>query len=311
MGTAPDIDTWRETLRDALVELDAAPVGTTGRDTYTGWVNVLDLGMVSISDVASDPVRVARTPRLIGRNPVDFYHLLLARRPSRVAVGTYRGQLRPGDAVLVDSTRPYSLTGDTFAHYLSINVPRAAVLRDLRTEPPLGTVIPARDPMLRVLAAVVAELGHTATALTPGTLVELGHTTRELLTSTLRVAAGADTRPQEVHLSRNAQLARMRDFIRRHLTDPALSPRMLADAFGVSIRYVDLVFREDDDSPARSIRETRLAEARRMLVDPRQRHRPIASVARSVGFGDPGVLARAFRNRYGTTPAEYRRSHRT
>lgn len=117
---------------------------------------------------------------------------------------------------------------------------------------------------------------------------------------------GAGTRAGDVRLSRIAQLARMREFIRRHLADPALSPRMLADAFGVSIRYVELVFREADSAPARAIRDTRLDEARRMLADPRQGHRSIASVAHSVGIGDPDVLARAFRNRYGTTPSEYR-----
>ncbi|MGW0658106.1 AraC-like ligand-binding domain-containing protein [Streptodolium elevatio] len=305
-GAAPDVDVWREILRDSIVELDATPLGPPDRHAYTGWVHVLDLGAVSISDVASDPVRVARTPRLISRNPVDFYHLLLARRPSRAAAGTYHGLLRPGDAVLVDSTQPYSLTADRFAHYLSINVPRSALRRDLAAAPVPGGVIPTRDPMLRVLAAVVTELGRNVNDLTTETMAEVGHTTYELLMSTLRASMGAGARPGDVHLSRTAQLARMRVFIRRHLADPALSPRMLADAFGVSIRYVELVFRESGSSPARSIRDTRLDEARRMLADPRQRHRSIAAVAHSVGIGDPDVLARAFRGRYGTTPREYR-----
>ncbi|MYW05566.1 helix-turn-helix domain-containing protein [Streptomyces sp. SID3343] len=66
---------------------------------------------------------------------------------------------------------------------------------------------------------------------------------------------------------------------------------------------------EPDFSPARSIRDARLGEAGRMLADPRQRHRSIASVAHSVGIGNPDVLPRAYRNRYGTTPSEYRHDH--
>jgi len=69
----------------------------------------------------------------------------------------------------------------------------------------------------------------------------------------------------------------------------------------------ELVFREADSAPARSIRDARLDEARRMLADLGQGHRSIASVAHSIGIGDPDVLARAFRNRYGTIPSEYRR----
>ncbi|MFJ8745624.1 helix-turn-helix domain-containing protein [Embleya sp. NPDC127516] len=307
-GSAPDVDTWREILRDAIFQLDATPFHPPDPRGYTGWVNVHDFGAVSISDVASDPVQVARTPRLIKRNPVDMYLLLLAVRPSRAAAGTYHALLRPGDAVLVDSTQPYSLTADAFAHYLSIHVPRAALRRDLRTAPAVGRVIPAHDPTLRVLTAVVTELACSPLGRPSEVLAELGHTTYELLVSTLRTAAGPGMWSSDVQLSRRAQSTRMREFIRLHLADPDLSPRTLAAAFGVSTRYVDLVFREGDSSPAEFIRETRLDQARRRLADPRQRHLSVSSVGQSVGFTDPGVLIRGFRRRYGVTPGEYRRT---
>ncbi|UGQ12190.1 helix-turn-helix domain-containing protein [Yinghuangia sp. ASG 101] len=303
---APDIDSWREILRDAVVELDASPVDLTPRTDYTGWVYLLDLGAVSVTDVASDPMHAARTRRLIDRNPVDFYHLMLARRPSHTVSDDRPNELRTGDAVLLDSTRQYSFTADSFAHYLSVNVPRAALIRDLRTTPELGRLIPAHDPTLRVLSSVVAELCRGSAVLPPDTLAELGHTTYELLVSTLRTAAAGDTRLSTPQLSRQAQLPRMRDFVLRHFTDPALTPQLIATAFGVSVRYVDLVFRAGDSSPSRYIRETRLAAARRMLADPRQAHRPIAAIARSVGITDPGVFARGFRRQYDITPSDYR-----
>ncbi|WTX00065.1 helix-turn-helix domain-containing protein [Streptomycetaceae bacterium NBC_01309] len=305
-GSAPDVESWRDILRDAIFQLDATPLHPTAPDRYTGWVSIHDFGAVSISNVASDPVRVARTPRLIKSNPVDFYLLLLAVQPSRAAVDIHHNMLRPGDAVLVDSTQPYTLTADSFAHYLSIHVPHAALRRDLRTSPEPGFVIPAHDPTLRVLTAVVGELARNPAGRPHETLADLGHTTYELLVSTLRTAAQNATWNSDTNLSRRAQLARMREFVRIHLADPDLSPRTLAAAFGVSPRYVDLVFREGGHSPAGYIREIRLDEARRRLADPRQRHRAITSIARTVGFSDPGVLTRAFRRQYGMTPREYR-----
>lgn len=307
VGAVSDVDSWREILRDTIFQLDATPLRPADRHAYTGWVNIHDFGAVSISDVASDPVRVARTPRLIRRNPVDFYLLLIAVRPSHAAIGTHHNRLRHGDAVLVDSTQPYSLTADAFAHYLSLHVPRAAVRRDLRAAPPLGHIIPAQDPTLRVLNAVVTELVRSPLGRPAETLADLGHTAYELLVSTLRTAPEAGTWGSDAQLSRRTQLARMREFIRMHLADPDLSPRTLAAAFGVSTRYVDLVFREGNSSPAGFIRDARLDEARRMLADPRQRHHSVTSVAWSVGFTDPSVLTRGFRRRYGTTPGEYRR----
>ncbi len=312
--SAPHIDAWREVLRDTLVELDTAPVTpATGRplDDYTGWVYLLDLGAISVTDVASDPMYAVRTPRLIHRNPVDFYHLMLARRPSDTVSDHRQNQLRPGDAVLLDSTRQYSFTADSFSHYFALNVPRAALIRDLRTTPELGRVIPADNPALRVLTTVVGEVCRSSAALPPEAVPEMAHTTYELLVSMLRTAASGDTRLSTPQLSRQAQLPRMKDFVRRNLTDPALSPQLIASAFGVSVRYVDLVFRDGDSSPSRHIRETRLAAARRMLADPRQNHRSIAAIARAVGITDPGVFARGFRRQYGLTPSEYRAQART
>lgn len=308
---APDMDSWREILRDAVVELDATPVTPHALPDYTGWVYLLDLGAVSVSDVATDPMHAARTRRLIDRNPVDFYHLMLARRPSHTVSDDRPNELRAGEAVLLDSTRQYSFTANSFAHYLSVNVPRGALIRDLRTTPELGRLIPAHDPALRVLTSVVDELCRGSTTLPAETLTELGHTTYELLVSTLRTAAAGDTRLSTPQLSRQAQLPRMRDFVRRHFADPALTPQLIASAFGVSVRYVDLVFRAGDSSPSRHIRETRFAAARRMLADPRRSHRPIAAIARSVGITDPGVFARGFRRQYGITPSEYRAQSRT
>lgn len=306
-GFVPDLDSWRDSLRDAIVEMDATPLGSPGGSDYTGWVYMLDLGPLSVTDVASDPVRVARTPRLINHNPVDFYHLSISRRPSRAEQRGRQNLLGWGDAVLVDSSEPFSVTADSFAHYLIVNVPRAALRRDLRVnEHMLGQFVSARNPSLRVLMSLLGELGRGASELPSETVNELGHTAHELLVSTLRLAEAGHRQLADRQISRGAQLLRMKDFAMRNLADPDLSPKLLAAAFDVSVRYVEMVFRESGVSPSRFIRETRLAEARRMLADPRQKHRSIAAIGRSVGIENPSVFARIFRGQYEATPREYR-----
>lgn len=308
-GSAPDLDAWRSILRDAIVEVAATPLGPADHPDYTGWASLLDLGPVSITDVASDPVRAARTPNLIKRNPVDFYHLLVARGPSWVEQGGRPTRLRPGDAVLLDATQPWTVAADSFAQHVVVNMPRADLHRDLRVDrSTLGTPLPAGNPTLRVLTALIAELGRSSPGLPPDTLAELGHTTRELLVSTLRLAEHGHYSLADPRLTHRPQLLRMRSFVRRHLADPDLSPRTLATAFAVSPRYVYAVFAEGGLSPSRFIRDTRMTEARRMLADPRQHHLSIAAIGHSVGMGNPSVFARIFRRQYDTTPGEYRRS---
>lgn len=55
------------------------------------------------------------------------------------------------------------------------------------------------------------------------------------------------------------------------------------------------------------LNDWRLREAARRLRDPDQARLPILSIALDVGFGSIGPFNRAFRQRYATTPSEFRR----
>ena len=309
-GMSPDVDAWRGMLHDCLVELDAIPLGGTGHGAdYTGWARQLDLGFLTLTDVGSDPVRVVRAPRMLVGNQDDFYLLSIAQESSLSINGNTRSPLRRGDAVLLDSTAPFQLSAKEFAHHLVQTLPRADVARVMPVSGErIGRRIAAENPVLRVLRATVAEICAGGARFEPDLLPELGHTLRELLFSVLRSDELTDQAEVNGLLGHHAQLLRMRDFIQRHLAEPDLSSKMVAAAFGVSVRYVELVFRESGTSPARYIRRTRMEEARRNLANPRQRQRSIAAIARAVGVENPTVFARMFRHFHGITPSEYRRS---
>ncbi|MGW3570193.1 AraC-like ligand-binding domain-containing protein [Streptomyces sp. NPDC000941] len=309
-GMSPDVDAWRGMLHDALVELDAIPLGGTGHGAdYTGWARQLDLGFLTLTDVGSDPVRVVRAPRMLVGNQDDFYLLSIAQENSLSINGNARSPLRRGDAVLLDSTAPFQLSAGEFAHHLVLTLPRADVARVMPVSGErIGRRIAAENPVLRVLRATVAEICAGGARFEPDLLPELGHTLRELLFSVLRSDELTDQAEVNGLLGHHAQLLRMRDFVQRHLAEPDLSSKMVAAAFGVSVRYVELVFRESGTSPARHIRRTRMEEARRSLANPRQRQRSIAAIARSVGVENPTVFARMFRHFHDITPSEYRRS---
>ncbi|MGP3991959.1 helix-turn-helix domain-containing protein [Streptomyces sp. 3N207] len=212
-----------------------------------------------------------------------------------------------GDAVLLDSTAPFQLSADEFAHHMVLMLPRADVARAVPVSSErVGRRIAAENPVLRVLRATVDEIRANRGELSPEVLPELGHTVSELLFSVLRADEVSDQGAVNGLVGHRAQFLRMRDFIQRHLAELDLSSKTVAAAFGVSVRYVELVFRESGTSPATFIRHTRLEEARRTLADPRMRRRPIAAVARSVGIENPTVFARMFRRLFGVTPREYR-----
>ncbi|MFD5317852.1 helix-turn-helix domain-containing protein [Streptomyces sp. NPDC127098] len=309
-GTSSDVDTWRGMLRDCLIELDAIPIGGTGNGAgYTGWLRQLDLGCLTLTDVGTDPVRVVRTPRMLAGNQDDFFLLSIAQEDSASLSGNALSRLRRGDAVLLDSTAPFQLSANEFGHHLVLTLPRADVTRVMPVSGEhVGRRIAAQNPVLRVLRATIAEVHSGGERFDPDLLPELGYVLRELVFSVLRSDESGDQSGVNGLLGHHAQLLRMRDFVRRHLAEPDLSAKVVAAAFGVSVRYVELVFREGGTSPARYIRQSRMEEARRNLASPRRRQRPIAAIARSVGIENPTVFSRVFRAFYGVTPSEYRRS---
>jgi transcriptional regulator GlxA family with amidase domain len=79
----------------------------------------------------------------------------------------------------------------------------------------------------------------------------------------------------------------------------------IARALGLSPRRLEGLFRENlATTPARHALDLRLQAARRMLTDTRH---PVGEVALRTGFSSPTAFARAFRRRFGTSPAQARR----
>jgi AraC-like DNA-binding protein len=94
------------------------------------------------------------------------------------------------------------------------------------------------------------------------------------------------------------------DYIERHLGEPHLRPPQIAEALGVSLRYLHRAFDDKELTVARLLRERRLeqvANALRSASPP-----PLSGIATRYGFASQDQLARAFRRRYGMSMTEYR-----
>lgn len=91
-----------------------------------------------------------------------------------------------------------------------------------------------------------------------------------------------------------------------HLADPGLDVASIARAFGFSSRTVHKLFEGEAHTVARTIWDRRLERCREEMVDPGLAARSITEIAHFWGFSDSQHFSRAFRQRYGLTPREYR-----
>lgn len=99
---------------------------------------------------------------------------------------------------------------------------------------------------------------------------------------------------------------RGKDYIRSNRRKPITSAEV-AVALDCSPRYLRKAFRHAYGySPTTFLLQTRLFEARRLLVET---HLSVTEVARECGFGSLNYFTRAFKSFHGTTPTDYRASY--
>ena len=96
-------------------------------------------------------------------------------------------------------------------------------------------------------------------------------------------------------------------FIRRHLTDPDLTPRSIAAAHHISVSYLYRIFQDRGPGIAAEIRRRRLEGAHHDLADPVRRHVPIHKIAADWGMADPSAFSRQFREEFGIPPRDHRK----
>lgn len=103
-----------------------------------------------------------------------------------------------------------------------------------------------------------------------------------------------------------AILHRICQTIERRLDDPELAPARVAQAEGISERYLQKLFEGVGDNFTHYVRERRLQRAWSDLSNPAEAHQSISEIAYRYGFGDSAHFSRTFRHRFGLPPREFR-----
>jgi AraC-like DNA-binding protein len=217
--------------------------------------------------------------------------------------------LEPGRLYLLNNAVPYRTAPRGEWRTFSLALPPAALRRRApRLEPfyaiPLGDGSPQGD-----LLAAFAE--HFATGLAAWDEAEFA----ELADRLIDLVALMVLRPNRPQREEGAAHALWREralrHIRAHLGDPELRPEAVARACGISLSYLNQVFRAAGMGIEETIFAERLERSRAMLADPRHAHLGVTAIAYATGFSHPSHFSRAFRRRFGVAPSELRRGGAT
>jgi AraC-like DNA-binding protein len=294
---------WREVVCATFVGLDVEPPEqrTPG---FRGEVSAHDLGSMQVATVTSQPHAVVRSPARIRSSPDDDIFVNLAVRGRAVMAQDGREtELRAGDFTYYDSARPCRIACPDPFRLVVLKIPRDLFTVRCR---PGGRATAAAISGDRGVGALFSGLLRRVPARTNGLpdaiAQKVGDSVLDLLTTALSERANGDRPP----LPHAAQLLRAQRHITDHLGDPALSPPAVAEALGLSLRYLHALFQAEGTSPFRWVMEQRLKLAATLLADPRQAGRSVTSIGFGVGFKDTSHFSRAFKDRYGLGPRSYR-----
>ena len=100
----------------------------------------------------------------------------------------------------------------------------------------------------------------------------------------------------------------LRIALRPHLHESDLTADKAAKICGHDRRRLSRALRDMGTTLSKEIMQLRADKASQQLVDT---DHPVAAIAEAVGFTDPTVFSRAFKNWTGKSPREYRRTHQS
>jgi AraC-like DNA-binding protein len=278
---------YREVINRTFVPLAATPLGSGGFRARLDAVGGRDLQVTTVRATAQ---QVRRTTALID-DATDGYAMVSIQvvGRSRVEQDGRTAELTPGTLVFCDSTRPFTLTFDSYFEQVVVQVPRRAVFeRALRRA--TAVLMDGSGP-----ASVIAAFFRALAVQDPAAFMThaLG-----LIGSALTIATGAE--PDAAALDRERVLHHLRQAFR----DPQLDAESVAHACHVSRRGLFRLFADAPLSLADELRGIRVAEAERLLRA--YPGRSVADIAPLCGFAGETQLRRAFREVTGTTPGANR-----
>jgi AraC-like DNA-binding protein len=300
-------DALREAMRVAGVPANVTPLANPADARVDARLNLWELDDSGTTLMRRDGTGIwlERTARQVKAAAPERLGLTLLG-PAQWTFDQYRADHAATGApslVLVNQGAAYDHRRWGRGTTIAINVERDVLDVPMETVVRAGQNLSPSTPLHQVLCSYLADLASVATT-SPHGLGALTTTTVHLVRAVVCAAAGDGRARDALDVTLIDRIVR---YIDQHLADPGLGADMIAAAHHVSVRHLYNMWRVREHSLATWILHRRLDVAAAKLTDPKHTHLTIAALGGACGFSDPTNFGRRFRERFGTTPGEWRR----
>ncbi|MBU3028740.1 helix-turn-helix domain-containing protein [Paracoccus marinaquae] len=256
-------------------------------------------------DIAEMNCQIDRIERLragIRRDDSEYLFLLLQKTGEMGVIHNGREEvLRPGDGLLMDSTRTAELRFEgRDASFSSVHLPRELCLEGRADAPAIGRRVSPGHPLHSSLMTLLAENGADETP-------------ADYLFDFIGLMFRAERSPTSAagFRDRHGRFRFICETVERHLPDPDFSVEQLAVMVRMSRRQLQRDFCDNGTTFTRFLFERRLKLVASHLRRAAQldQQPSISDLAYRAGFNDLSHFNRGFRQRYDMSPGGYHADH--
>ncbi|HVW67663.1 MAG TPA: helix-turn-helix domain-containing protein [Steroidobacteraceae bacterium] len=298
------LEYWNDLTGSAFTPLVTDPVD---RRTFVGRLTRTQVGNIRLAEARSEPAIVRHSRQHVTQSRETLFMLCL--QLDGVSVNRQQGReavLRYGDFHLLDSSLPYEVQFQQPNRMLVLSMPHPELARRMpNPESVVGIAMSGKTGVPGLLSSLLCNFWQQRrsgdeTFLSP----RFSEAILDLIASAYAGITAAAPEGSSIAIARREQI---RSYIETHLHDPALTPGSVAAAVHLSPRRLHQLFEADGETVGAYILRRRLEECARAMSDAAQRSRTVTEIAFLHGFNNASHFGRVFRERYKSTPSDYRR----
>jgi AraC family transcriptional activator of tynA and feaB len=299
VATASEIGAWNQLCSKLFSPIEIEPLE---RQSFVGQMEILCDEEVKVTRFKSAPVSMRRT-RVHTRSAAQTRLTAFLRLSGKAHFSIEGAKLtmKAGDLILLDSHTRFEFQADGDTAALAIGFPDyllSAHLPDVGAA--VGKVMDGDLPLVGCATATMRVIQRQTESGTPSQ--GLARALLELVSASCeRMPDAQQGSPSEQRWHR-----RIDAFISSNLKDHELSPRGVAEAMGLSQRYLRKLSADSGEPLSQKILRLRLEECARCLLNPAWKNISITELAHHWGFEESGYFARRFRRRFDCSPSVYR-----
>jgi AraC-like DNA-binding protein len=293
---------YRTAVEQSFVPLEVSRVGSR---PFRGKLRGVEVDTIHVHEITASAHQVERTAELLSAEDSRFYKASLQISGYGMLIQDGREAiLRPGDLAIYDTDRPYSLVFEADMRMLVLMFPREMLGLPAQFVGNLTAhCFTSGDGLGDITIPYLQNIGRDLERLGGMAGPRLLRSAVDLLATMFAVELDVEAEPHDGH---ELLVQSIRRYIDAHLGSSDLGPQQIAAAHYISTRHLHGLFRERGTTVSTWIRERRLEQCRRDLLDPLNAHRSVSTIAARWGFVEAAHFSRVFKAAYGAPPSELR-----